>query len=121
MRGPLLIVYNQIFDKEIQCQYVGLKRMLVIPRCTPFQPKDVVDPMLDRNDQQYHDWMIQGIEYMYFDGVLMNTWDEFEPLSIQAFRENEQLRAVVKVPIFPIVSLIRKAEYTSRRYQNSVN
>ncbi|MCE3051633.1 hypothetical protein HAX54_050387 [Datura stramonium] len=106
-----LIVHTQIFDKQIQGQYVDLKEPLVIPGCTPIRPEDVIDPMLDQNDQRYRDWMIQGVEYNYSDGVLMNTWDEFEPLSIQTLRENEHLRAVsVKMPFYAIGPLTRKPD-----------
>ncbi|XVF17838.1 hypothetical protein REPUB_Repub10bG0159200 [Reevesia pubescens] len=42
------------------------------------------------------------------DGILINTWEDLEPSTIQALRDNNYLGRIVKVPIYPIGPLVRK-------------
>lgn len=106
-----LMTYTQVLDKEINGEYVERNEPLQIPGCRPVRPEDVVDPMEDRSDQGYREWMNQGIEYgEYSDGILINTWEDAESVTLKALRENERLRAVVKVPIYPIGPLRRQVD-----------
>ncbi|KAF3629683.1 hypothetical protein FXO38_06889 [Capsicum annuum] len=70
--------------------------------CKALRPDDVVDPMLDRSDQQHEEYLKLGMEFGYFDGILINTWDDLEPEAIKALPSNEKLRSVLKVPDFLI-------------------
>nr|XP_016464361.1 PREDICTED: anthocyanidin 3-O-glucosyltransferase 5-like [Nicotiana tabacum] len=97
-----LAIYCQIFDKEIEGEYVDLKEPLKIPGSKELRPDDVVDPLLDRSDQQYEEYLKLGMEYAAFDGILINTWEDLEPETIKALRINEKLRSILKVPVFPI-------------------
>ncbi|XP_019154674.1 PREDICTED: anthocyanidin 3-O-glucosyltransferase 5-like [Ipomoea nil] len=105
-----LAMYFQVFDKTIEGEFVDRLEPLRIPGCMPVQPEDMIDPLMDRNDQQYREYVNLGIEYTQFDGLLVNTWEELEPNTVKALRENEELRAVVKVPVYPIGPLKRKVE-----------
>ncbi|XP_019154932.1 PREDICTED: anthocyanidin 3-O-glucosyltransferase 5-like [Ipomoea nil] len=105
-----LAMYFQVFDETITGQFVDRLEPLRIPGCMPVQPEDMVDPLMDRNDQQYREYVNLGIEYTQFDGLLINTWEELEPNTVKALRENEELRAIVKVPVYPIGPLKRSVE-----------
>ncbi|XP_031117560.1 anthocyanidin 3-O-glucosyltransferase 5-like [Ipomoea triloba] len=105
-----LFMYFQVFDKTIEGEFVDRLEPLRIPGCMPVQPEDIVDPLLDRTDQQYREYVNLGIEYTRFDGLLINTWEELEPNTLKALRENEELRGIVKVPIYPIGPLKRNFE-----------
>ncbi|XP_009623100.1 anthocyanidin 3-O-glucosyltransferase 5-like [Nicotiana tomentosiformis] len=112
-----LAIYCQVFDKEIEGEYVDLKDPLKIPGCKALRPDDVVDPLLDRSDQQYEEYVKLGMEYAAFDGILINTWEDLEPETIKALRNNEKLRSVLKMPvlpIFPVGPLRRTVETTER-------
>lgn len=87
-----LALYCQVFDKEIEGEYVDLKEPLKIPGCKTLHVDDVVDPLLDRSNQQYQEYLKLGMEYASFDGILINTWEELEPNTIKALRSNEKLR-----------------------------
>lgn len=106
-------MYCQVLDKEIEGQYVDQREPLRIPGCRSIRPEDVVDPMLDRNDQQYHDYLELGIGLTRSDGILVNTWEDLEPTTLKALRENETLRAVVMVSVCPIGPLTRPIEPSS--------
>ncbi|KAI3462513.1 hypothetical protein Pfo_019176 [Paulownia fortunei] len=105
-----LTVYCPVLDQEIKGQYVDQPEPLRIPGCKPVRPEDVVDPMLDRNDQQYDEYIRMGKQIPLFDGILINSWEDLEPITIQALRENETLRSITKIPVYPIGPLRRPVE-----------
>lgn len=105
-----LTVYCPVLDKEIVGEYVDQKEPLKIPGCKPVRPEDVVDPMLDRSDQQYREYLRKGMEFGSGDGILMNTWEDLEPVTLKAMRENEALKAMVKAPVYPVGPLRREPE-----------
>ncbi|XP_006346992.1 anthocyanidin 3-O-glucosyltransferase 5-like [Solanum tuberosum] len=111
-----LFIYLQVLDQEIEGEYVDLKQPLEIPGCKALQPDDVVDPMMDRSDQQYHEYLKLTMEYTCFDGILINTWEDLEGETIKAIRSNEKLQSVLKVPlpIYPIGPLRRTTEIIER-------
>ncbi|KAF7140907.1 hypothetical protein RHSIM_Rhsim06G0140800 [Rhododendron simsii] len=99
-----LTCYCHVLDKEVVGQYVDQTEMLRIPGCKPVRPEDVVDPMLDRNDQQYKEYVRLGVDYSSAHGMLLNTWEDLDLLSLNA------LRSIVDVPVYPIGPLTRAAE-----------
>ncbi|XP_004233715.1 anthocyanidin 3-O-glucosyltransferase 5 [Solanum lycopersicum] len=106
-----LTVYCPVLDKEIEGQYVDHKEPLKIPGCKPVRPEDVSDPMLDRNNQDYCEYLkVLGIGFCLSDGILMNTWEDAEAGSLKALRENEILKAIVKSPVYPVGPLIRQEQ-----------
>ncbi|MCD7454363.1 hypothetical protein HAX54_024532 [Datura stramonium] len=107
-----LAIYCRVFDKEIEGEYVDLQQPLKIPGCKALRPDEVVDPMLDRRDQQYEEYIKMGIEYASFDGILINTWEDLEGETVKALRSNDKLRSILKVPIYPIGPLRRTVEIT---------
>ncbi|KAH0699069.1 hypothetical protein KY284_013284 [Solanum tuberosum] len=111
-----LFIYLQVLHQEIEDEYVDLKQPLEIPGCKALQPDDVVDPMMDRSDQQYHEYLKLTMEYTCFDGILINTWEDLEGETIKALQSNEKLQSVLKVPlsIYPIGPLRRTVEIIER-------
>jgi coniferyl-alcohol glucosyltransferase len=99
-----LTTYCDVLDKEVVGQYVDQTEVLRIPGCKPIRPEDVVDPMLDRNDQQYREFVRIGVEYSFFRGILLNTWEDLDRRSVDA------LRSIANVPIYPIGPLTKAAE-----------
>ncbi|KZV56656.1 anthocyanidin 3-O-glucosyltransferase 5-like [Dorcoceras hygrometricum] len=107
-----LSVYCPILDEEIQGQYVDEPGHLKIPGCKPVRPEDVVDMMLDRNDQQYREYLRIGKEITLCDGILVNSSEDLEAKTLQAFRENEAMKSALKSPVYPIGPLTRPVEPT---------
>ncbi|XP_075498482.1 anthocyanidin 3-O-glucosyltransferase 5-like [Primulina tabacum] len=105
-----LTIYCPVLDGEVKGQYVDERDYLKIPGCKPVRPVDVVDPMLNRHDQQYVEYLRQGKEFTLFDGILLNSWEELESKTLEAFRENEALRSVMTAPLYPIGPLTRPIE-----------
>ncbi|KAH0717255.1 hypothetical protein KY285_013286 [Solanum tuberosum] len=111
-----VFIYQQVIDQKIQGEHVDLKQPSEIPGCKALQSDDVMDPMMDRNDQQYHEYLKLTMEYTCFDGILINTWKDLEGETIKALRSNEKLQPSLKVPlpIYPISPLRRTFEITER-------
>ncbi|KAK4410226.1 Anthocyanidin 3-O-glucosyltransferase 5 [Sesamum angolense] len=105
-----LTVYCPVLDQEIEGEYVDQLEDLRIPGCKPVRPEDVVDPMLDRNDQQYDEYVRMGKQIPLSDGILFNSWEDLESKTIQALRENQALRSVVNIPVYPVGPLRRPVE-----------
>ncbi|KAK3033839.1 hypothetical protein RJ639_034257 [Escallonia herrerae] len=101
---------GNVLDKEVEGQYVDQNEPLRIPGCKPVRPEDCVDPMLDRNNQQYREYVRMGIEYPFSDGALLNTWEDLEATSLEALRNDEVLRSVARVPVYPIGPLKRPVD-----------
>ncbi|KAK3224052.1 hypothetical protein Dsin_011077 [Dipteronia sinensis] len=108
MHGLLaLTVYLPTLDKIVKGEYVDLEDPLNIPGCMPVRPEDVFDPMLDRNDQQYFEYVRLGDEIKLSDGVLLNTWEDLQPTTLAALRDDKLLGRVIKGPIYPIGPIVR--------------
>uniref|UniRef100_A0A2N9EFL6 Glycosyltransferase n=1 Tax=Fagus sylvatica TaxID=28930 RepID=A0A2N9EFL6_FAGSY len=102
-----LTIYVPFLDKLVVGEYVHQKEPLKIPGCNPIQPDDVVDPMLDRTNQQYFEYLRIGTEAVMSDGILVNTWEDLQPTIITALRDKNLLGGIVKVPVHCIGPITR--------------
>ncbi|KAH8503511.1 hypothetical protein H0E87_014695 [Populus deltoides] len=102
-----LTIYMPILDEAVHGEYLDQKEPLKIPGCKAVQPEDVVDPMLDRTDQQYLEYVRMGMEIPKCDGILLNIWEDLEPKTLEALRDEELLGQLCKVPVYPVGPLTR--------------
>ncbi|MCI16044.1 anthocyanidin 3-O-glucosyltransferase 5-like, partial [Trifolium medium] len=79
-----LLVYSPVLDEQIKGEYVVLKELLKIPGCKPVRPVDLVDPMHNRNDLGYSEYLIIANNLSKSDAVLVNTWDELQHRELKA-------------------------------------
>ncbi|KAJ8770797.1 hypothetical protein K2173_021444 [Erythroxylum novogranatense] len=112
-----LTTYVPILDKVVQGQYIDQTEPFLIPGCRPIRPEDVVDPMIDRSDQQYLEYVHMGVEIPKCDGILVNIWEDLQSTTIGAFRDSDLLGQVVKVPVFTVGPFTRTIESPSTRLQ----
>ncbi|XP_051115440.1 anthocyanidin 3-O-glucosyltransferase 5-like [Andrographis paniculata] len=97
-----LTAYLPVLDREIAGEYVDQAAALRIPGCKPLRTGDVVQPMMNRKEEQHEDYVRMGKNIPLFDGILCNSWQDLEPETFRAFKENEALKSVVKIPVYPI-------------------
>ncbi|KAI3808455.1 hypothetical protein L1987_24406 [Smallanthus sonchifolius] len=106
-----LFTYSPVLDMQIVGQYVDQKDPLEIPGCKPVRPEDVVDPMLNRDHETYGVYIKQAIGVALADGMLINTWEDLEPQSLDALRTNEILRSVINhKPVYTVGPVIKRHE-----------
>ncbi|KAF7847639.1 hypothetical protein BT93_L2766 [Corymbia citriodora subsp. variegata] len=102
-----LFIYSPTLDKEVKGEYVDRTEPLEIPGCKPVRPEDVVDPMLDRSDQQYREYLRRAGEISMGDGILLNVWEDLQAGTLAALRNEEFLGRVVNGPVYTVGPLTR--------------
>ncbi|XP_073119911.1 anthocyanidin 3-O-glucosyltransferase 5-like [Henckelia pumila] len=105
-----LSVYCPVLDDEIKGRYIDEPGHLKIPGCKPVRTEDLVDMMLDRDDQPYREYLRIGKGLALSDGILVNTCEDLEAKTLQAFMENEAMKSVLKSPVYPIGPLTQRVE-----------
>lgn len=106
-----LFAYSPVLDKEVVGQYVDKTEPFEIPGCKSIRPEELVDPMLDRDDDSYRIYLDQAVGVTLTDGILINTWEELEPQSLDALRSNEILWSIVKHnPVYTVGPINKKQE-----------
>lgn len=102
-----MFVYSPILDKEVEGEYEDQKEPFIMSGCRSLRPHEIIDAMLDRNNQQYHEHIRTGIEIQLRDGILLNIWEDLEPTTLAALRDESLLGQVAKVPIYTVGPLRR--------------
>lgn len=98
-----LFAYSPVLDKKVVGQYVDLTDLVEIPGCKPVRPEELADPMLDRDDEAYRVFLDQAVGVTLTDGILINTWEHLEPQTLDALRNNEILRSLIKdKPVYSV-------------------
>ncbi|XP_076887788.1 anthocyanidin 3-O-glucosyltransferase 5-like [Bidens hawaiensis] len=116
-----LFVYSLVLDKKVVGQYVDKKEPFEIPGCKPVRPEDVVDPMPNRNDEAYKYYLDLAIGVTLADGLLINTWEDLEPQTLDALRNNESLSALVKhKPVYTVGPVCKRYEPEPDMLQHEV-
>ncbi|KAJ0728575.1 putative anthocyanidin 3-O-glucosyltransferase [Helianthus annuus] len=106
-----LFTYSPVLDKLVVGEYVDQKEPLEIPGCKPVRPEDVTDPLPNRYDETYNVYLDYAVRVTLADGLLINTWEDLEPQSLDALRTNEILRSVVKYkPVYTVGPVNKRYE-----------
>ncbi|KAF8089208.1 hypothetical protein N665_0513s0002 [Sinapis alba] len=103
----VVMVYLPVLDKVVEGEYIDVKEPIKIPGCRPIGVDDLMETMLDRSNRHYRECVRCGEEMPMSDGVLVNTWEELQGSTLAAFREDRELRRVMKVPVYAIGPIVR--------------
>lgn len=107
-----LLLQSPTLDKETKGEYVDRTEPLEIPGCKPLRPEDVVDAMLDRSDQQYHEYVQGAGKIPTGDGILLNVWEDLQAETLAALGNEEFLGRVVNGPVYTVGPLTRPVRPT---------
>ncbi|PRQ47676.1 putative anthocyanidin 3-O-glucosyltransferase [Rosa chinensis] len=103
-----LLLYAPVLDKKVEGEYLDRTEPLQIPGCKPVRPEDVVKPMINRKSREYECFLRAGVEMATMsDGIFANTWEELEPVTLKAMREDPEWKQVLKVPVYAIGPMVR--------------
>jgi coniferyl-alcohol glucosyltransferase len=102
-----LITYFPTIDKEEEYNHINKQQPLQLPGCEPVRFEDTFEPYCNPNDRMYVVSLRIGVEIPMVDGILVNTWQDLEPITLGALRDDEIWRQVIKVPIYPIGPLVK--------------
>ncbi|KAK4772644.1 hypothetical protein SAY86_014419 [Trapa natans] len=115
-----LFLYIPTLDKTVAGEYVDQPEPFDIPGCRPVPPYDVIDPMLDRNDQQYVEFLRMAREITMGNGILMNTWEELQSGTLAALRDTGLLGRIARQPMYTIGPLTRSNEPVGLDSENAL-
>ncbi|KAF2295087.1 hypothetical protein GH714_031433 [Hevea brasiliensis] len=93
--------------KVVEEEHVRNHEALMIPGCSPVRFEDTFEPVLDRNNQMYIEYIRMGFEMPTADGILVNTWQDLEPKTLGALGDKRQLGWVAQAPVYPVGPLVR--------------
>ncbi|KAE8695913.1 putative UDP-glucosyl transferase 72E1 [Hibiscus syriacus] len=95
---------SRLGNKFILEHHIKGQKPLEIPGCKSLSFEDTPESLrnIDRSGQlEFH-----GFKMTNSHGILINTWEDLESSTIEALRDNNHLRGLVKVPIYPIGPLV---------------
>ncbi|WCJ30968.1 UDP-Glycosyltransferase superfamily protein [Euphorbia peplus] len=104
-----LTVYAPTVEKMVE-EHVKLQKPLGLPGCKPVRFEDTLDAYFNMHDPIYREYTRVAREITTADGILMNTWEDLDRLTIEALREKKKLGDVVRAPVYPIGPLTRPVE-----------
>ncbi|XP_042490867.1 anthocyanidin 3-O-glucosyltransferase 5-like [Macadamia integrifolia] len=101
-----LTVYVPTLHKEIEGEYVDMQEPVRVPSCKPIRAEDLVDPMMDRKNDQYDGYVNMGSMLPLADAIMINTWEDLEPKTLRALREDPILRRIMPLPVYPVGPIV---------------
>ncbi|KAB5547682.1 hypothetical protein DKX38_011088 [Salix brachista] len=110
-----LNTYVPTLDKNELDKHVENQEPLWIPGCQPVLFDDTFGPILDRKNQMFVEFVRVGIEISMADGVLVNTWQDLEPTTLDALGDENKLKRAIKAPVYAVGPLVRPVDVNVRR------
>ncbi|XVE53348.1 hypothetical protein DITRI_Ditri02bG0197100 [Diplodiscus trichospermus] len=108
------LLYLPKLDSEVECEFIDLPEPIQVPGCTPVRPQDLVDQVRNRKIDEYK-WLIHHMSRLPLaSGIFLNSWEDVEPVSINALKENPFFKQIPAPPVYPIGPLIKQEETLSR-------
>ncbi|XVE53345.1 hypothetical protein DITRI_Ditri02bG0196800 [Diplodiscus trichospermus] len=108
------VLYLPKLDSEVECEFIDLLEPIQVPGCTPVRPQDLLDQVRNRKIDEYK-WFFHHMSRLPLaSGIFLNSWEDLEPVSINAIKENPFFKQIPAPPVFPIGPLIKQEETLSR-------
>ncbi|KAF5752964.1 hypothetical protein HS088_TW01G00882 [Tripterygium wilfordii] len=102
-----LTIYLPTIDRGEEDEHVNNQEPLNIPGCFPVRFKDTFEPLVNRDDQIYVEYVRMGKEISMADGILVNTWRNLEPKTLRALEDPKMLGRLTHAPVYPVGPLVR--------------
>ncbi|KAF4348227.1 hypothetical protein F8388_015057 [Cannabis sativa] len=104
-------LYLPVMDREIiDCEFVDLPEPIRVPGCSPIRTEDLITQVTNRKIEEYKWFLFHSSRLPMAAGTLLNTWNEFEPITLKAIKENPFYHQIPAPPIYPIGPLIKETE-----------
>ena len=87
-----------------------LHQPVQLPGCSPVRIEDLVDQIRDRKDADY-EWFLSHLSKLPLAaGIIVNTWEDLEPHSLRAIRDNSFYQELSTPPVYPVGPLVKNTE-----------
>ncbi|XP_057449420.1 UDP-glycosyltransferase 72E1-like [Lotus japonicus] len=108
-------IYLPFIDKEMEERHTNNHEPLFIPGCEPIRFEDTLEPFLSPGGPMYQmGYLPAAREVVSADGILMNTWQDLEPVATNAMMTHEILGRFSNGPVYPVGPLVRTVESKPR-------
>ncbi|KAG9440932.1 hypothetical protein H6P81_021097 [Aristolochia fimbriata] len=97
-----LMMWLPALDEEVHGEYVDLESPIRVPGCKPIPVVDLMDPLLDRSDERYRWFLYQASRFPLADGILINTSQVLEPVTLKALSEDPHLKRIPTPAVYPV-------------------
>lgn len=94
-------------------EFVDLPEPIKVPGCTPVRTEDLFDQVRNRKSEDYKWFFYHMSRLPLASGIFLNSWEDLEPVSINALKENPFFKKIPTPPVYPIGPLIRQEETIS--------
>ncbi|XP_038883859.1 UDP-glycosyltransferase 72E1-like [Benincasa hispida] len=104
--------FYPFMDKPMIDAHVYNHERLRIPGCSPVRFEDTIQVFVLNQEDVYDSFEAFARELGTADGILSNTWQDLEPITLKALTQSGTLgeRKANQVPIYPIGPLTRNGE-----------
>ncbi|PON40454.1 UDP-glucuronosyl/UDP-glucosyltransferase [Parasponia andersonii] len=103
-------LYLPIMDREIDGEFVDLPEPVRVPGCSPIRTEDLILQVTNRKMDEYKWYLHHSSRLPKAAGIFLNTWEDFEPVTVKAIRENPFYHQIPTPPIYPIGPLTKETE-----------
>ncbi|CAA3022049.1 hydroquinone glucosyltransferase-like [Olea europaea var. sylvestris] len=76
-------------DESVSCEYRDMSEKVRIPGCMPIHGSDLLQPVQDRKNDAYKWVLHQSKRYRMAEGIVLNSFKELEPGTIEYLQEPE--------------------------------
>ncbi|XVF43001.1 hypothetical protein PTKIN_Ptkin02bG0005300 [Pterospermum kingtungense] len=104
------VLYLPKLDSEVEGEFVDLPEPIQVPGCTPIRIEDLFDQVRNRKIDEYKWFLYHMSRLTLASGLFLNSWEDLEPVSINAIKENPFYKQIPAPPVYPIGPLIKKEE-----------
>ncbi|XP_060199613.1 hydroquinone glucosyltransferase-like [Lycium barbarum] len=108
-------LYLPTLDREVEGEFVDLPEPIQTPGCNPICPHDVLDQVKDRKNEEYKWYLLHVSRLPSAAGIFVNSWDDLEPVSLKALKENLFFQNIPVPPIHAIGPLIKQDEVITEK------
>ncbi|XP_027368174.1 anthocyanidin 3-O-glucosyltransferase 5-like [Abrus precatorius] len=97
-------------DRDVEGEFVDLPEPVQVPGCKPIRTEDLLDQITSRKNDEYKWYFYHVSRVPMSAGILMNTWQDLEPVTFKALREDSFYRNIPIPPVYPIGPVIKEYE-----------
>ncbi|POO03149.1 UDP-glucuronosyl/UDP-glucosyltransferase [Trema orientale] len=104
-------LYLPTLDRDVvDSEFVDLPEPIRVPGCSPIRPEDLLDQVRNRKSEEYEWFFLHVSRLPLAAGVFLNTWEELEPVTLRAIRENPFYHQRPAPPVYPVGPLVKVTE-----------
>lgn len=108
-------LYLPTLDREVEGEFVDLPEPIQVPGCSPISPHDILDQVKDRKNEEYKWYLLNVSRLPLAAGIFVNSWNDLEPVSLKAIRENSFFQKIPLPPVHAIGPLIKQDEVITEK------